>query len=307
MKILVTGGSGFIGKNFLHSVKPVWQVVATYWKSRQFIDFVKNNALRNVIPIQVDLSSSDEIDKIADLSQEFDCCVYLASNGDPAISVNMPAFDLVSNTLTLVNLVEKIRFDTFIYFSSGAVYDGLRGRVSPNVKIAPRLPYAISKMASEHYLKHFQSIGQIKRLFVLRFFGAYGPYEPPRKIYSRLVRQFAIAKNPRFTVRGNGQNLIDAMYVGDAVRAIQMLLDSEPINATLDLYSGNPLSVTELVKNAARIFDLEPEISYEGDVPEYIEFFSDDEYMKKRYGFSPSVPLESGLLRLLAYVQSNEV
>ena len=305
MNLLVTGASGFIGKNFLLSVKKEWEVLATYWKSIHFPDFLAHQKLNHVVPLRVDLSAMDEIDKIAAIARDFDCCVYLAANGDPAVSVNRPAFDLVSNTLTLVNLLEKIRFGTVIYFSSGAVYDGLKGGVSPKVMVTPKLPYAISNLASESYLKHFQSTKQSQQVFVVRFFGAYGPYEPPRKIYSRLVKRFGFERNPQFTIRGDGQNRIDAMYIDDAIRAIWMLLERSEPSATFDLYSGQALTLTQLVIKAATLFHLEPEITYEGNVPEYIEFYSRDRYFFERYGFTPAVTLEEGLMRLYTYLQKS--
>ena len=302
MKILVTGASGFIGKNLLLALNEQWQVIATYWRAIHFPDFVSRNNLKMVVPLQVDLSSADDIDKISRIHQKFDCCVYLAASGDPAVSVNNPAFDLVSNTLTLVNLLEKIQFGTFIYFSSGAVYDGLAGPVSPEVIVKPRLPYAISHLTSEYYLSHFQARDQIRRFFIVRFFGAYGPYEPPRKIYSRLVKRFGCERNPQFTIHGDGKNKIDAMYIDDAIRAVSLLIESQNNSATFDLYSGQALTLTELVEKAAAIFQITPEITYTGSVPEYIEFYSTDRYFFKRYEFTPSIPPEEGLINLYSYL-----
>ncbi len=305
MKVFIAGGSGFIGKNLLLTISHDWDVLATYHKSSGFLDFLRKNSLDHITPLQMDLSSKDAISKICKFTRTFDKCVFFVGNGDPAISITRPAFDLASNCLTLVNLLEEISFEKFIYLSSGAVYDGLVGPVSPEIKVCPRLPYAISKLTSENYLRHFQHIGRISDLIVVRFFGAYGPYEPSRKIYSRLVRRFGIERNPRFTIRGDGQNLIDAMYVEDTVHAIHLLFSSKKINTTLDLYSGHSLTLTELVKKVAKIFNLNAEISYEGTVPEYIQFFSSDQFLFKNYEFSPSVTLKGGLLKLLRYLQSD--
>jgi len=307
MRILVAGGSGFIGKNLLLTIPKDYDLVATYHNSPDFLDFLRRNSLNHITPVQIDLSSKDEVGKICKLAKTFDKCVYLVANGNPAVSVTKPAFDLVSNCLTLVNLLEEVCFEQFIYFSSGAVYDGLVGPVSPGVDVNPMLPYAISNLTSEKYLRYFQQDGRINELIVVRFFGAYGPYEPARKIYSRIVRQFGMEKNPRFALRGNGENLIDAMYVSDTVRAIQFLLNSRNINATLDFYFGNPLTLTQLVKNAADVFNLEAEISYEGSVPEYIKFFSSDQFMFKNYEFLPAVTLREGLLNLLDYLRNGTV
>ena len=81
--------------------------------------------------------------------------LYLAANGDPAASSERPRWDLESNTVAFVTCLEHCPADHVVYVSSGAVYDGLRGAVSPATPVSPRLPYAISKLASEQYLRFF--------------------------------------------------------------------------------------------------------------------------------------------------------
>lgn len=305
MRILVTGASGFIGKNLLPALPQGWQVVAQYCRSTTFTEFLNRAGLSNAVPLQADLATEEGVERIAALSCTFDCCVFLAANGDPTISAARPAFDLTSNALTLVKLLENVRFGKFIYFSSGAVYDGLSGPVTPSSALAPRLPYAISKLASESYLKHFRRQGRLDHSVAVRFFGAYGPYEPPRKVYSRLVRQFAMLREPQFTIRGDGRNLIDAMHVSDAVRAVLLLIERAEGEVTLDLYSGQPLSLTQLVKQAAGVFGLKADIRYEGHVPEYIEFRSVDK-TQGSYGFTPRVDLQTGLRDLLAHLKETD-
>src|SRR5205814_10129350 len=99
--------------------------------------------------------------------------------------------------------------------------------------------------------------------------------EPGRKIYTRLVRAFAEEKTRTFIIRGDGRNLIDAMYVDDAVRGFLMLLGAESDAGaceTIDFASGTPLSIADLVRTAAATFGIDPEIRFTGEVPEYIEF-----------------------------------
>lgn len=304
MNLLVTGASGFIGRNLMRSLSPAWQVTTVGLDEDDFPDFLQRDARCQVTPLRVDLTDSGAGALIRSISASFDACVFLAANGDPAVSVERPAFDLRCNTLTVVNLLENVRFGRLIYFSSGAVYDRLQGPVSPKSPVSPRLPYAISKLASEHYLRHFQEAGRIDELWVVRFFGAYGPFEPQRKIYGRLVRRFAFERNPRFVIRGDGRNLIDAMYIDDAVRAIHTLLETTEPGTTLDLSCGEPLTLTELVLKTAAAFGLEAAISYEGAVPEYIRFYSVDDTMRDRYGFRPAVGLSEGLHRFAAHLES---
>lgn len=305
MRLLVTGASGFIGRNFLQAVPAGWSVVATYNRSADFVNFVAQRGLRQVEPLAVDLAQEGAGARIAAMSREFDACVFLAANGDPARSVEDPKLDLTANTGTLVETLRHVRFQRFVYVSSGAVYDGLRGVVSPESTVRPALPYAISKLASEHYVAHFVRQGRIGSGVTVRFFGAFGPYEPERKIYTRLVRRFAQERDARFAVSGDGRNLIDAMYVEDAVRALLLLLqvsEAGATNRTLDLSGGQPRTILDLVQTAAGVFGVEAQVTCSGTVAEYIHFRSGDRTMAERYGFAPRISLEDGLRRLAAHL-----
>ena len=305
MHLLITGASGFIGRNLLQAVPAGWRVLATYHRSTDFVEFLQSKGLHHVQPLCIDLASDGAGARVAAVSSEFDGCIFLAANGEPARSVDNPRLDLTANTITLVEVLQQVRVRRFVYLSSGAVYDGLRGVVSPQSLLRPSLPYAISKLASEHYVQHFSRHGRIGTGVNVRFFGAFGPLEPERKIYTRLVRRFALERDPRFSVSGDGQNFIDAMYVDDVVRALLMIVqdpEGSATSMTLDLSGGRPLTILALVRAAAEIFGLDPQITCSGSVPEYIEFRSGDRTMTERYRFSPRVSLAEGLARLASHL-----
>jgi len=304
MKLLVTGASGFVGRNVLIGMPRDWQVVATYRRDASFPEFLRAKGLVHVRAVRVDLTDERAGDALGERS--FDACVHLAANGDPARSVEATAEDLRANALSVVNVLARCTFGHFVFFSSGAVYDGLQGEVTPASAVRPALPYAISKWAAERYVEAARKHGRIRVASIVRFFGAYGPYEPERKIYGRLVRRFAFEREPRFTIRGDGRNLIDAMYVDDAVAAVRAILEKPGESATFDLASGHPLTLRDLVVEAARAFGLEAEIAFEGAVPEYIEFRSADRTMAARYGFAPRVSLAEGLRRFKEWMAKGE-
>lgn len=306
MKILVTGASGFVGRNLLAALPREWDVTATYHRDARFPEWVRKRELAHVTPLRIDLSDPSAFAELGARRSIFDSCVYLAANGDPAYSDHEPAEDLRANAVAMVNVLEACTFGHLLFFSSGAVYDGLQGTIGPQSAVAPTLPYAISKFASERYVMHARKKGRVGAASIARFFGAYGPYEAERKIYGRLVRQFALDKQPKFTVRGDGRNLIDAMHVDDAVRAIRLILDRPADNGTFDLYSGRPLSLKDLVTQAAATFGLKAEIEYQGEVPEYIEFRSGDRTMETRFGFKPAIELADGLTRFRDWMQREE-
>jgi nucleoside-diphosphate-sugar epimerase len=307
VRLLVTGASGFIGRNLLQSVPGDWQVLATFHRSMDFPAFLAAHGLSHVKPVRIDLASESPEAIARAIGPAHDAAVLLAANGDPAYSVRAPREDLAANALSVVSVLEGVRVGRLVYVSSGAVYDHLGGGVHPGVAVYPTLPYAISKLTAERYMHSFTRSGRVGSATAVRFFGAYGPHEPERKIYTRLVKAFAQTRRPEFTVRGNGKNLIDAMYVDDAVRGLLTLV-THPAPAgsseTLDLASGTPLSIEALVRTAAETFGITPEIRFEGEVPEYIEFRSVDPTMAERFRFRPEIPLDEGLRRLARHLAS---
>lgn len=305
MRIAITGAGGFIGKNLLLDLAGDHQILALD-RVPGLDDFIRERRLENVISAVVDLNDRPTLERLAgEQGGEWGAVIYLAGNGDPAWSVSHPEKDLTDTVLGLLNFCRHFRAEKFIYFSSGAVYDGISGPVSPRTLLDPRLPYAIGKLANEQYVKFFRKIGRIGSYVILRFFGAYGPFEPPRKIYTRLVQAFALEKNPEFTIRGDGKNLIDAMYVGDGVRAVRAVLESRVGDRVVDFCLGKPDTIEELVREAARIFGIEPRIRKEGKVPEYIDFRPSPREMEELFNFTPRVPLSEGLPLLARHLSGS--
>ena len=302
MKLLLTGASGFIGHNVLLRAPRDWEIVAVYHRTPGLEQFVAAQGLANVRVEQCDLLDAAAVKALAVRVGRPDAMLYLAANGDPAASAERPRWDLDSNTVAFVTTLEHCPADHVVYVSSGAVYDGLKGAVTPATPVSPLLPYAISKLASEQYLRFFAERRQTVSSYVnVRFFGAYGPYEAPRKITTKWLT--AIRDGQReFVIRGNGQNLIDFMYVDDAVDGFLALTKAAGTRATVDFASGTPVSVNEIVQAMARVAGVDVSVRHEGAVAEYIEFRSADTTMRETYGCVPRVSFDSGLQRLQAFL-----
>lgn len=301
LKVIITGASGFIGKNLVLKSPRTWKIVALYNQTKDFPRFIKAHRLKHVIPVKCDLTSIAQVKKMAQQAgRHFDACIYLAANGNPALSIEKPLLDLKMNTDTVVNFLSSLEVRRFIYFSSGAVYDGLNGLVSTSSALSPTLPYAISKLISEQYIKHFHRTGKIGNYIILRFFGAYGPYEPKRKIFTRLINDVILKSSNKFIIRGDGKNLIDAMYIDDAIRGIFKIIHSRHKNLTIDFACGSPLTINELVRRCLKILGKsDVKIRHVGKTSEYIKFFVSHKVMEEEFAFQPEVSLNDGLLILL--------
>jgi len=308
LKVIITGASGFIGKNLVLKSPKTWEIFALYNQTSDFPQFIESHRLNHITPIKCDLTSTVEIEKmVKQASKHFDACIYLAANGDPALSVEKPLLDLKLTTDTVINFLSSVEVRRFIYFSSGAVYEGRSGFVSPEVGVNPVIAYAISHLASEQYIRFFMHRGNIGEYVILRFFGAYGPYEPERKIYTKLVRAFCLEGKNEFTVRGDGENLIDAMYIDDAIEGILKVMESGKNNLTADFCSGAPLTVNALVKTAGALFQKqEVRLQHEGSVPEYNCFHASPETMDELFGFRPRVSLQEGLTKFAALLKEQK-
>ncbi len=308
MKIIIPGASGFLGKNLLQHLPKTWEVIALYNRSASFPSFIKESHLKGVTPFCCDLTQEPDLQKLKKhIGSKFETCVYLAANGDVPLSLRDPAHDLKSNALALINFLHCFKIQRFIFFSSGSVYNGLKGLVSPRVKTNPALPYAISKLTSEQYIQYFKTQGQIGEYVILRFFGAYGPLDSERKVYTKLVKALYLEGKNEFVVRGDGQNLIDAMHIYDTINGIlKVIQKKESKNLIVDFCAGQPLTINELVKKAARIFQKYPiKIIHEGTISEYISFRASPKAMKRHFDFEPKIPLDEGLKRFAAFLEKS--
>jgi UDP-glucose 4-epimerase len=304
MRVVVTGASGFLGHNVLLRAPRDWQITAVYHRTPGLEAFVAAHDLAHVTPVRCDLRDADSVRALAQQAGgRADAALYLAANGDPAASVERPRWDLESNTLALVNFLEHCPVDHVVYVSSGAVYDGLTGPVSPTTAVRPRLPYAISKLAAEHYVRFFAERAHTIGSYVnVRFFGAYGPYEPNRKITTRWLR--AVMGGVReFTIRGNGENLIDFMYVDDAVDGLIAMARAAGVCETVDFALGAPVSINDVAAAMARTLGVDIGLRHQGHSEEYIQFRSVDTAMRERFGIAPNISFAEGVARLHGFLE----
>jgi UDP-glucose 4-epimerase len=301
--LLVAGASGFIGRSFLLQHSGDYEITALY-RRPDFPDFVRRNSLK--VRLQhCDLTLPDSVDSaVKAIGRKWDACLLLASRVDIPRSVADPASDVLANVYGPLSLMTRIECRRLVYLSSGAVYEGLKGPVGPHNAVSPTLPYAINKLATEQYVRYCQvrraSVGEFVNV---RFFGAYGPQEPSHKVYMKLVQTFGLRCEREIHLYGDGKNLVDAMYIDDAVRGLDAVVRGTAANLTVDFCGGQPLSVRDLAVLAARTFGVhDANIVFGNQAHEYNSFHSSGEAFATKFGVTPAIPLEQGLVRFAQWL-----
>lgn len=306
MRVFVAGGSGFLGKNFILRAPKDWEIFATYHTAKDFPQFLKERRINNTKAMQLDMRDPVAVKNMfSGIPPAYDVCLYVMGNSDIGLARREPLTDVYANIHPLLNLLSTIRAAKFIFMSSGSVYEGHKGLTDPAMPVSPIIPYSVDKLSSELFIKYYRyNTDRVGSYVNLRFFGAYGPMEPARKIYTNMIRAFAMDKKEAYRITGNGKNLIDAMYVEDAVDALLKIATSGSADLTCDLCFGRPLTINELVMETGRIFGRKVALTHEGDTPEYTTFYASPKAMERIFNFKPRVGLKEGMDRFAEYLYS---
>lgn len=219
MRLLVTGGAGFIGS---HVVDAYIQAGHEVW----VIDDLSRGKREQVNPharfIRMDLRSPGLGDLLAE--GHFDCISHHAAQIDVRVSVVDPARDATINILGTLNLLEAARahgVSRIIFASTGGAIYGTQRHFPATEQhpTAPLSPYGVSKLSVEHYLEYYRQVHGLQYA-VLRYANVYGPRQDPEG-EAGVVAIFCgkILRGQRLIIYGDGEQTRDYVYVGDVARA----------------------------------------------------------------------------------------
>lgn len=200
MKLLVIGGSSFLGKNLLEEIVEgdysFSKVTATFFSDDSFPEFANSLSIEAI-----------KYDAISDRHNwdQYDACIYLAGNSNHNLAIREPVLDLSKNTIALLNFLRTFR-GRLVYMSSGAVYYGLKGYVGVHIKLNPVFTYGISKLACENYIKAFHHNSSLASYVIFRLFYAYGKYDKPRRLIPQVVKALLLDGRNEFFVSGTGKS-----------------------------------------------------------------------------------------------------
>jgi UDP-glucose 4-epimerase len=246
-KILVTGGTGFIGSHIVDSLLELGHSVV-------IIDNLSNGKTENINPkakfYQCDITNKKQIEKII-CKEKPDIINHHAAQTKVIRSINNPIFDLKNNIIGTINILESIKklkhFEKIIFASSGGAIYGEEALVPTSEQSPPQplSPYGISKRSCELYLQSYYKNFGIKYI-ILRYSNVYGPRQMANG-EGGVIAIFckAIADNNKVKIYGNGKQTRDYIYVEDIVKAnIKSLNQLEP--AIFNIGTGQETSVNQL-------------------------------------------------------------
>ena len=296
MKIIVTGGAGFIGSNLVDFlVKSGFEVL--------IIDNFSSGSYGNIKHLEgqievIECDISIKGDWMACLSS-CDYVVHLAALADIVPSIKEPERYFAANVIGTLNLIEGLR-DTkirkMIYAASSSCYGIPKSfPTCESSDMSPLYPYALTKLMGEQLVEHWANFYRLPDI-TLRFFNVYGPRARTSGTYGAVLGVFLAQKlaNKPLTIVGDGRQTRDFTYVSDVIDAIHAAIKSDLTGYKFyNVGSGKTVSVNKL---AAIIGGAAINIPKRPGEPDCT--FADINKIKTELGWEPKVSIEQGMTLL---------
>ncbi len=301
MKILITGGAGFIGSN----------VADLFISKGHRVVIIDNLSMGNIKNVnkkakfyKMDLRDKKIFNIIK--KEKIEVINHHAAQISVPDSVKNPFMDEdinIKGTLNLLNAAQKNKIKRFIFISSGGTVYGEPEKLpaKETFKISPENPYGISKVAGENYVKFFSKQYGLKYV-ILRYSNVYGERQIPHGeagVVAIFIKKTLEGKRP--VIFGGGKCIRDYIYVGDVAMANLISLNKGD-NDEFNIGTGIPTDVNQLFSIIKEVtgYKEEPEKGpfREGDI---FANYLDITKAKKILNWNPKVSLKEGILRTYNY------
>jgi dTDP-glucose 4,6-dehydratase len=305
--MLITGGAGFIGSNFVHyalkkhsDYKIVVLDKLTYAGRKENLQDV----LDKITFIKGDIANREDTEKAA---KDCDCIVNFAAETHVDRSIIEAGTFVLTDVLGTYNLLEiarKLGISKFGQISTDEVYGHIHtGSFREDDRLNPRNPYSASKAGAELLCRsYFETYGL--SVIITRSSNNYGPYQHPEKLIPKTII-YALLNKP-IPVYGTGENVRDWLHVKDNCEALDLVLQKGKTGEAYNIAAQQELRNIQVVKTILRLSD-KPEslIEFVKDRPGHDLRYSLDTEKIRKLGWKPKIKFEDGIEETVKWYQQN--
>lgn len=299
LRVLVTGGAGFIGSHLVRALVRAGHSVRVLDNlSTGSLDNLKD-VLESVELVVGDVRNWEVVERSI---KDVEVVVHLAALIDVAESVEKPDSYFDVNVFGTYNVVKACRrVSSVIFTSTCAVYgEPIRVPIDEEHPLAPKSPYAATKVAGEAFVHAFAELYGYRPI-ILRLFNVYGPKQS--KAYAGVIVEFLrrVSRGEPPVIFGDGEQTRDFIHVADVVEAVVKAMENEEVRGTFNIGSGEAVTINYLANLVLRLAGreyLKPIYAppRPGDVRRSV---ADIRRAGEALGFKPKVRLEEGIEGLL--------
>ncbi|MEM4757950.1 MAG: dTDP-glucose 4,6-dehydratase, partial [Nanopusillaceae archaeon] len=297
MNILVTGGAGFIGSNFVrYLLKKYSDYKIVVFDKLTYSGRIEN--LHDIIDkiefIKGDIANKEDVKKAI---KDVDLIVNFAAETHVDRSIISSEEFIITNIYGTYNLLESIRkYDNkrLVHISTDEVYgEIINGSFKESDKLNPRNPYSASKACADLLcLSFFETYGI--DVVITRSTNNYGPYQHPEKLIPKSI--IYALQNKKIPIYGSGNAIRDWIYVEDNCEAIDIVLHHGKKGEIYNIASNEEKSVIDVVKTILKILNKgEDLIEYVKDRPAHDLRYSLDTSKIRKLGWFPKTRFEDGI------------
>lgn len=302
-KILITGGAGFIGSEFVRQMCDNGNYLITVVDSLTYAGNINNlsTVMESINFKKIDIRNSKDVDNLFK-EENFEIVVNLAAESHVDNSIKQPAIFLETNIIGTQNLLDaSVRSGRplFVQISTDEVYGSISGDFASEVyPLKPSSPYSASKAGADLIVAAYGKTYDLS-YNIIRSVNNYGPNQYPEKLIPLFINR--ILENQTVPIYGTGKNVREWIHVSDFSRAIIKILENDKRNEVYNVSTGTfktNLEVTKfIIKTLNRSLDL---ITYVEDRPGHdFRYALNCEKIKYETKWKPIVPFEEGLTKTI--------